>query len=308
MLNEHRDINQPVLTGIRAERVIMFYIGDWDRQKIITHYIENNDVRKVLVIHSERLKQEYNIPLPHEYIEYHQTIMYKNYYRLLQWIDKYTLIITDNILVTQNRYQLDYNCINNFINQTPQRLVFNYLPFIEDKDDFMILLDFYNKNLYKGEPFRWDYFKDVNLHIKPVHLDFNFIDIPMTEKDVETYEKKKNELFEDIGLRDPDTIPRNLAILAGDLRKAKVDRDGKYTVRNARCKNLNTTLYKQDELNTIFDFPTKRTEFIDLLTLSKKTTVDVVTSELSIDKYYKNDYLAWRDRMEEFYDKANILG
>lgn len=286
----------------------MFYIGDWDRQKIITHYIENNDVRKVLVIHSERLKQEYDIPLPHEYIEYHQTIMYKNYYRLLQWIDKYTLIITDNILVTQNRYQLDYNCINNFINQTPQRLVFNYLPFIEDKDDFMILLDFYNKNLYKGEPFRWDYFKDVNLHIKPVHLDFNFIDIPMTEKDVETYEKKKNELFEDIGLRDPDTIPRNLAILAGDLRKAKVDRDGKYTVRNARCKNLNTTLYKQDELNTIFDFPTKRTEFIDLLTLSKKTTVDVVTSELSIDKYYKNDYLAWRDRMEEFYDKANILG
>lgn len=286
----------------------MFYIGDWDRQKIITHYIENNDVRKVLVIHSERLKQEYDIPLPHEYIEYHQTIMYKNYYRLLQWIDKYTLIITDNILVTQNRYQLDYNCINNFINQTPQRLVFNYLPFIEDKDDFMILLDFYNKNLYKGEPFRWDYFKDVNLHIKPVHLNFNFIDIPMTEKDVETYEKKKNELFEDIGLRDPDTIPRNLAILAGDLRKAKVDRDGKYTVRNARCKNLNTTLYKQDELNTIFDFPTKRTEFIDLLTLSKKTTIDVVTSELSIDKYYKNDYLAWRDRMEEFYDKANILG
>lgn len=286
----------------------MFYIGDWDRQKIITHYIENNDVRKVLVIHSERLKQEYDIPLPHEYIEYHQTIMYKNYYRLLQWIDKYTLIITDNILVTQNRYQLDYNCINNFINQTPQRLVFNYLPFIEDKDDFMILLDFYNKNLYKGEPFRWDYFKDVNLHIKPVHLNFNFIDIPMTEKDVAAYEKKKNELFEDIGLRDPDTIPRNLAILAGDLRKTKVDPEGKYTVRNARCKNLNTTLYKQDELNTIFDFPTKRTEFIDLLTLSKKTTIDVVTSELSIDKFYKNDYLAWRDRMEEFYDKANILG
>lgn len=286
----------------------MFYIGDWDGQKIITHYIENNDVRKVLVIHSERLKQEYDIPLPHEYIEYHQTIMYKNYYRLLQWIDKYTLIITDNILVTQNRYQLDYNCINNFINQTPQRLVFNYLPFIEDKDDFMILLDFYNKNLYKGEPFRWDYFKDVNLHIKPVHLNFNFIDIPITEKDVAAYEKKKNELFEDIGLRDPDTIPRNLAILAGDLRKTKVDQEGKYTVRNARCKNLNTTLYKQDELNTIFDFPTKRTEFIDLLTLSKKTTIDVVTSELSIDKFYKNDYLAWRDRMEEFYDKANILG
>lgn len=285
----------------------MFYLGNWDKQKIITHYLNNNDVRKVLVIHSERHKETFDIPVPHEYIEYHQTIMYKNYYRLLQWIDKYTLIIIDNILATQNRYQLEYNCINNYINQTPQRIVFNYLPFIEDKDDFMILLDFYNKNLYKGEPFDWKYLKDVNLHIKPVHLNFNFIDIPMNEKDKQVYEKKKNELFDNIGLRDPDTIPRNLSILAGDLRKTKVDPDTKYVTRNARCKKLQTTLYKQNELNTIFDFPTKRTELIDLLYITKKTTIDVVTSDLSIDQYHKTDYLAWKERLEEFYDKANIL-
>jgi hypothetical protein len=285
----------------------MFYIGNWDKQKIISHYIENNDVRKVLVIHSERLKQEYDIPVPHEYIEYHQTIMYKHYYRLLQWVDKYTLIITDNILMTQQRYQLEYNCINNYINQTPHRLVFNYLPFIEDKDDFMILLDFYNKNLYKGEPFRWDYLKDVNLFIKPVHLSFNFIDTPVSEKDKATYEAKKEKMFAEIGLRDPDTIPRNLAILAGDLRKPNVDPAKKYTCRNARCKSLSTSTYKQNELNTVFDFPIKRTEFIELLSLTKQTEIDVVTSELTVDRYYKKDYLAWRDRLEEFYDTANIL-
>lgn len=285
----------------------MFYIGDWDKQKIITHYIENNEVRKVLVIHSQRLKQEYEIPVPHEYIEYHQTIMYKNYYRLLQWIDKFTLIITDNILMTQQRYQLEYNCINNYINQTPHRLVFNYLPFIENEDDFMILLDFYNKNLYKGEPFRWEYLKDVNLFIKPVHLNFRFIDTPISEKDKATYEAKKEKMFDDIGLRDPDTIPRNLAILAGDFRKANVDPGKKYTCRNARCKSLQTATYKEDELNTIFDFPIKRTEFIELLSLSKQTEIDVVTSELTVDLWYKNDYLAWVARLEEFYDKAMLL-
>lgn len=285
----------------------MFYIGNWDKQKIIAHYIKNNDVRKVLVIHSERLKQEYDIDVPHEYIEYHQTIMYKHYYRLLQWVDKFTLIITDNILMTQQRYQLEYNCINNFINQTPHRLVFNYFPFIEDKDDFMILLDFYNKNLYKGEPFRWDYLRDVNLFIKPVHLTFNFIDTPISDKDKATYEAKKEKMFDEIGLRDPDTIPRNLAILAGDFRKANVDPGKKYTCRNARCKSLQTATYKQNELNTVFDFPIKRTEFIELLSLTKQTEIDVVTSELTVDQYYKNDYLAWRDRLEEFYDTAALL-
>lgn len=286
----------------------MFYIGDWDRQKIISHYIEHNDVDFVLVVYAERLHQpDYGIPIKHEYIEWHQTIMYKNYYRLLQRINRRTLIVCDNILVHQNRYQLEYNCINNYINQTPQRIVFNYLPFIDGSDDFMILLDFYNKNLYKGEPFRWDYLRDVNLHVKPVHINFDFVPIEVTERDKEQYQKKRDALFDGIGLKDPDTIPRNLAITAGDIRKQYMPQDWKYTARNMRCKSHEMTTYKQDELNVIFDFPTKRIEFIDLLTLSRQTTVRALTSELSIDQFYKQDYTAWRDRLEAFYDKADVL-
>lgn len=286
----------------------MFYIGDWDKQKILSHYIENNDIQFVVVIYSERLGHlNYDMPVKHEYIEWHQTIMYKNYYRLLQHITKKTLIVCDNILVNQNRYQLEYNCINNFINQTPHRLVFNYLPFIEDENDFMILLDFYNKNIYKGEPFRWEYLNDVNLRIKPVHLDFDFEEISITEKDKEVYTKKRDNLFAEIKLKDPDTIPRNLAIAAGDIRKQYMDKEKKYTARNMRCKNIPMTTYKENELNTIFDFPTKRIELIDLLTLTKDLKVKVVTSELSIDSFYKKDYLAWRDRLEEFYDKATLF-
>lgn len=287
----------------------MFYIGDWDKQKILSHYIEHNDINFVVVIHSERLGQpHYEIPIKHEYIEYHQTIMYKNYYRLLQLITKKALIVCDNILVTQNRYQLEYNCINNFINQTPHRLVFNYLPFIENKDDFMILLDFYNKNLYKNEPYRDEYLEDINLRIKPVHLNFDFVDIPVTEKDKELYQKKRDALFDGIKLKDPDTIPRNLAITAGDIRKQYMSKDERYTARNMRCKTHEMTTYKENELNTIFDFPTKRVEFIDLLSITKQTNIKVLTSELSIDRHYKNDYLEWRDRLEAFYDTAMLFG
>ena len=175
--HDRKTKNQPSENGFLAERTKMFYLGNWDKQKIITHYLNNNDVRKVLVIHSERHKEIYDIPVQHEYIEYHQTIMYKSYYRLLQWIDKYTLIITDNILVTQNRYQLEYNCINNYINQTQQRLVFNNLPFIEDKDDFMILLDFYNKNVLHLLNFHYQ-FQRVHFPIRlPIALDsYNIFD------------------------------------------------------------------------------------------------------------------------------------
>ena len=171
----------------------------------------------------------------------------------------------------------------------------------------MILLDFYNKNLYKGEPFRWEYLKDINIRIKPVHLEFEFIDIPVTDKDKAQYQKKRDTLFDEIKLKDPDTIPRNLAITAGDIRKQYMSKDNSYTARNMRCKSHRMTTYKENELNTIFDFPTKRLELIDLLVLTKGTTIKVLTSELSIDKYYKNDYLAWKERLENFYDKATFF-
>ena len=298
----------------------MFYLGDWDKQKVITHYIEHNAIRKVLVVHSKKLFTKYDIGVEHEFIEYSQTIMYKNYYRLLQWIDKYTLIIVDNILVNQNRYQLEYNCINNYINQTPHRLVFNYLPFIEDKNDFMILLDFYNKNKYKGEPFVWEFLKDVKTFIKPVHFNITFKEMDITDKEKEKYEEQKEKLFDEIGLRDPITIPRNLAITAGDFRADRLKTQAKeetglltcetmnkkFLARNRRFKGLDITTYKDNELGSIIDFPLKRVELIDLLTLTKKTDIEVITSDLSVDRYQKKDILEWVERLEEFYAKTAI--
>lgn len=284
----------------------MFYIGNWDKKQVVTHYIQNNDVRKILIIYNPKIQTKYDIPehIPHEYIEYSQTIMYKNFYRLLQWIDRKTLVISDELLITENRYQLEYNCINQYLNQTPQRIVFSYLPFINKKEDFMILLDQFNSALFKGERFEWDLIKQVKTFIKPVHLNFNFIDIEINEEGIQKYEKEKEKRFAEIGMKEPDTIPRNLAILAGDLRALKVNPNDKYTCRNMRFKKLNCTTYKENEINIIMDFPVKRQELIALLTTTKKTDLQVLSSQLSIDVWQKNDILNWVKDLEEFYVKT----
>lgn len=306
----------------------MFYIGDWDKQKVVSHYIENNDVRKILVIYNPTCKTEYSFPenIPFEYLAYKDAIMYKNYYRLLQWIDKKTLIISDELLIQENRYALEYNCVNAFLNQTPQRIVFSYLPFINDEKDVMILMDQYNNALYKGEQFEYEIVKNSKMFIKPVHITAKFIHIDVDKTDVDEYNKDKEKRFSEIGMKDPDTIPRNLAIHAGTIRAKHIfdiinsmpsefieesnntqfTENNKFLCRNLRFKKLNCTTYKEDENNTIIDFPIRRQELISLLTRTREKDLTVTTSDLSIDRWQKKDLEDWINRLEKFYAETAL--
>ena len=60
-------------------------------------------------------------------------------------------------------------------------------------------------------------------------------------------------------------------------------------------------------MNTILDFPTNRKDFVELLTKTRKKDINILTSELPMDKWYKEDYLKWLERLKEFYDKANVF-
>lgn len=282
----------------------MFYIGNWNTQKIISHYIENNEVKKVLVIYTKGLYQKYDISIDHKYIEMHEVKDHKIHYALLQYVNRYTLIVLDNLLISQQRYIDEYNCIANFTNQTPHRLVFNYLPFIEDKDDFMILLDFYNRVKYKGERFDYNLFADFKYFIKPVDIKLNFIDVSISAADKMEYEHRRDKLFSEIGLRDPRIIPNDLSELCGDFKYKGVDYP-QLTSRNRRYKNLTT--YKDGVVNTILDLPVKRKDFVELITKTKETNINILTSNLSMDRWYKQDYLKWVERLKEFYDKADFF-
>lgn len=265
-------------------------------------------MRKVLVVYNPRLPPSYTIPdsIPHELLQFKDCIMYKNYYRLLQWIDKKTLVISDELMIMDNRYALEYNCFNAFMNQTPQRLVFSYLPFINNQKDFMILLDQYNSALYKGEQYEPELLKHVVASIKPVHFTTEFIHVPVSDDDKEKYLAERDKRFAEIGLRDPDTIPNNLMLLASDLRAKSVDSHNKYLCRNLRFKKLCCTTYKENELNIIMDFPIKRQDFISVLTASKQTHIRVLTSDLSIDRWHEKDLQDWIQKLEDFYAETAL--
>ena len=282
----------------------MFYIGDWDKQKIVDYYITNNDVKRVLIIYSKQLRHEYIIDMDCRYVEIHETKNHGIHYDLLQYVNKHTLIVLDNLLISQQRYSNEYNCIANFVNQTPHRIVFNLLPFIENADDFMILLDFYNKVKYKGERFNYDYLKDFKYFVKPFQISVEFVDVSVSDDDRRQYNEYRDKLFNEIGLKNPKLIPNNLSALCGDIRYRKVNYN-KLTSRNKRFPNLTT--YKDSEINPILDLPTNRKDFIELLTKTKARDITILTSNLTIDKWYKRDYIEWLERLQEFYDKAEFF-
>ena len=124
----------------------------------------------------------------------------------LEEIDPNTLLVFNECLRTQKRSDLTYNCAHHYCNQTPHKIVFEYFPFIEDKADFMILLDFLNKGKYKGKGFSWEFLQEEDVQVKPISFTLHTID--MIAPNLMGYERKKRQLFANLGNSDPDTIPR----------------------------------------------------------------------------------------------------
>ena len=176
----------------------------------------------------------------HEFVDYKDIIMYRYFYRLLQEIDNDTLVVVNECLQTKNRNDLTYNCIRNFLNQTDKQIVFNYLPIIETLDDFFILFDFDTRSKWKRET-DIDLLKNSDIRVSKLDIGFNKIDIFTDHKTKKAYAKKKDDLIDNIGLKDPHTIPRNLYLLAGKAKLAAIERKDQYVGRNNRFKLDNLT-------------------------------------------------------------------
>lgn len=76
--------------------------------------------------------------------------------------------------------------------------------------------------------------------------------------------------------------------------------------RNLRFKKLNCTTYKENEVNTIIDFPIRRQELINLLTRTCQNKLRITTSNLSIDCWQKKDLEDWINRLEKFYAETAL--
>lgn len=274
-----------------------------EKDAATARYVSANAIRRVIILSPARFRFECSAP-SHEHVEWGEIILYKFYYRLLQEIDKSTLIVINECLRTQNRNDLTYNCIRHFLNQTPHQIVFQYLPIIDSSDDAMILVDFDTRSRWKRDKLRPYLLKDVCIRTREVPLTIDAVRVATDAATQTTYAKAKRELVDGIGLRDPHTIPRTLHLIGGKAKLACVDRESAYVGRNNRFAIPHLKTYREVDAvgpRIVYEWCHNFIDFSDFLTVSRQTEVRALVSDLRVDQWYFDRYQAWLGRVRDAY-------
>jgi hypothetical protein len=294
----------------------MIYLGYEDNQKreIIARYIVDNDIEKTVVISGDK----FPLPIPDtDQVAYSDVIMYVTFYRLLQEITQKTLIVINESLRTQNRYDLAYNCIRNYLNMTGHQLIFQYLPQIDTQEDFMILFDFDTKSRWKRRPFDpYLVGEESQVSINDVPVKLVRVPVKTSPETKQKYMGDRKRLFEKIGNKDPHTIPRNLYLIGGKDKRAYVDANslpmfgevGLYVARNKRLGRDNIVTYAEAEPGkeyTILELPHRFIDFSDFMRQTGQAGGRVLVADLKVDDWYFIRYQEWSERIHETY--ASLL-
>lgn len=282
----------------------MICLGHSDADKLLTvnRYRAEHEIDKVVIISPSRFST-LNIDGA-DVVEYDQVIKYKVFYRLLQEINQKTLIVINECLRTQNRHDLTYNCIRQYLNQTPHSVVFQYLPIIDTFNDFMVLVDFVTQSRWKRENFSTSVLEGVQVRIVEQTPRFTQIPVKTTAVMRTMYQKEKRKLIDGIGLRDPHTIPRNLYLVGGKAKAAAVESGTRYLGRNTRLKIPNLVTYREDRYegqHTVLELCHNMIDFADFLTLSRQRDIAVMVADLKVDRWYFDRFTAWSERIQNAY-------
>jgi len=214
------------------------YIGDHKKLDIINKYIQENDIEKCYVF-GDHLK------LQCEQYKFSDTDMYKYYYKLLQEIDGASLIIINELMRTQNRYDLKYNCVRKYCLNTKHVLVFSYFPIRKAKEDVMILYDFIQDNPFHKEAYSDAVFN--NFVLGDCVLDINKKDVEFGPDVLEKYETEKQKAIKAVNKK-PDIIPMRLLKFS---QKHKINFDPMDKIKpnmNIMVSNLKVDQYYYSEL------------------------------------------------------------
>lgn len=284
----------------------MIRLGYTNEQKIqeIEEYRKKNPEVTTIVVFSPKM---FTLPGEYEQYEYADIIMYRVFYPLLERIDNSFLIVVNECLRTKNRSDLTYNCLHHYLNQTKHHMIFEYYPYIESPDEFMILADKEAPGRYKGQGYDPVFLKDLDvagIRREPV---LKFEGVITDEKTKEAYEKEKNRLFDTLGNKDPNTIPRALHLWCG--KHKPVSPDMKYLARNKRLNKKNVITYADAtsaEHRISLDIPYRRINLNDFLKRVGENVLTFEHTDLSVDMYYKNELEKWNEEIVRFYAEAGI--
>lgn len=306
------------------------YLGlaDDEKRDIIREYVAGNDIRQIVIISPKPF------PLIYEgadQVDYADAIQYHVFYRLLQEIDNHVLVVLSECLRTQNRYDLTYNCIRHFLNQTGHRLIFQYLPQIDTAEDFMILFDWDTRSRWKR--LRYDAAlvrAEAQVYIRQLPLALRRVDVPTSPATLARYQRERDALFATLGARDPHIVPRRLYLLGGKDKAAYLQiganspqlsllpadsaqaANSVYAARNSRLGNGRITTYgdasPSDGQIGILEFPHRFLDWCDFLTVTRQSVFDVLVTDLKVCRWYWQRYTEWTQRIHETYQSIGDAG
>lgn len=268
-------------------------------------YVAEHGVRKAFVLSPPKHAFDCGVPGARA-VEWDEIIMYRTFYPLLQEIDAGSLVVVNECLRTQNRHDLTYNCIRHLLAQAGHVLVLQWLPLIEDMQDFMVLFDFATRSRWKRERFDADLVRE-NAAVEVVRRQpaFRRVAVEVDAKTRRAYEAEKAKLFAGIGSKDPHTIPRNLYLLSGKAKLARVEPGRAYVGRNNRFKLDGLETFKEAAYPrapyAVFELPHNFIDFADFAALSGQAEADVLVADLPVDAFYLNRYADWAGRIADGY-------
>ena len=220
------------------------HIGECQKADIVRSYLKGKDIDKIYIIGDamdlDTDKEIYVCP-------FSESDMYKHYYYLLQHINPRSLVILNEVLKRENRYDLKYNCIRKYVIQTNHRLVFNCFPLIKHEEDFAVLYDMIQDNPFLKEPYKYiTHFEGVHLH--HFYLNLNVTEHSFDEAVVQEYEAEKEAVIKEVK-KDPNIIPRRLLKWSEKRKPKGYDSMGKVKPDMKICvSNLKVDKYYYGEL------------------------------------------------------------
>lgn len=227
-------------------------------------------------------------------VDYPDIYTYRVFYPLMQAVDRHTLVVVNECLRTQNRYDLTYNCIRNICQQAGQVLVFQYLPIIATREDFCVLFDWDTGSRYKR--LRFDELPLGEAQVSGVAVRPRVV-VRQAEADSATrsrYERERERLFAGLGNKHPDTIPRNLYKVGAPVKRPLMAPGRVYLSTRRAFEDVATygdpTVSKAD----ILEFPWRHGELCDYVSRTGQSRFEVLTTDLPVDRLFLDRFLLWR--------------
>jgi len=290
--------------------LIRIGLNEKQKQEEIKRYVKQNRIKNVIVFSPEKYFMELpELDVPIRQIGYKEIIMYRTFYPLLEEIDGNCLLIANELMRDKNRNCLTYNCYAKYTNQTEHRLVFNYFPVIEHRKDIMVLVDFSNSQRNKGlgladiDLSEYDIMcvrRDLRMEIEKIQLPGS------AEKE---YEKERDRLFDELGNKNPDTVPRNLHLWTGIYKKPFIEDGVNYVARNSRFKKGNVDVYKNAKPGKnyiLIDMPFRRLDFNDFLFVTGQECLKYMSTGFKVDDVYINGFSKWMKEVGYIYAKTGV--